>query len=121
MQTTFPSTIVSRHFHCSELIELFEISYYQDVCFDKVSSKSIIDKLNQYIDNLFKMKGNVDENTSIENIVFFESSIAELLFELISSVITLFKDWFNYWIGLGMDMRFKVLDEEGTFVMSFHP
>lgn len=121
MQTTFPSTIVSRHFYCLELVELFETSYYQDVCFDKISSKNIIDKLNQYIDDLFETQGNIDENTSIEDVIFFESPIVELLFELISNVVTTFKDWFNYWIGLRMNMKFKILDEEGTFVMSFHP
>ena len=121
MYYAFPLTIVSKHFYCAELITLFINRYYLDMCIDEHQPDRVITDLNQRIERIIESYGYIDDDTSSEEIDFLESSVAERLFDLIQMFLNFYHDWYDYWDRLNFNMKFKILDVEGTFVMSFHP
>lgn len=118
MQTTFPTSIIVRHFYCSQLVDLFNHHYHQD---EFIDPRNTIDDLNQRIGLVLESYAFMDEETQLEEIDFLESSVTEYLFDLMNLIIDFYRDWFNYWVQLNMVMKFRILDDDGTFVMSFHP
>lgn len=118
MQTTFPTTIIAKHFYCSQLVDLFNHYYYQD---EYIDIHRTIDDLNQRIGLVLESYIFIDDESRLEEIDFLESSVIEYLFDLMNLFIDFYRDWFNYWVQLNMVIDFRILDDDGTFVMSFHP